>query len=94
MRFTAGQYDQAIEALQLAKRQLEPDGNHCSVCGDNGHQAMECGHNPLVAVAMCQRIADQSEELHQTLHTLAGYQQAFGVQIGPRRIVMPEEAAR
>jgi hypothetical protein len=46
--FTAADYDEAIEALVAAKGQLEPDGRGCVVCGDSGHQAMECHHNPLV----------------------------------------------
>lgn len=45
---TAGDYDEAIEALQLARSQLRPDGNCCSVCEDSGHQAFECHHNPLL----------------------------------------------
>lgn len=32
--FTAKQYDAAIEALQLGKSQLEPDGNCCHICGE------------------------------------------------------------
>jgi hypothetical protein len=89
VRFTAEQYDRAIEALAEAKKQLEPDGNCCSVCGDSGHQAFECGHNPLVAVALCVGIADQSGDLHETLHFLAGFNNAFGVQVGPRKVVSP-----
>lgn len=92
MRFTAYQYDKAIEALQDAKKQLEPDGGYCAVCGDSGHMAYECGHNPLVAVAMCKGIADGSEKLHEMLHTLAGWDQAFGVQLGPARVVVPPES--
>lgn len=45
---TPEDYDEAIEALLQAKSQLKPDGNNCSVCGDSGHQAWECHHNPLV----------------------------------------------
>ena len=45
---TAEDYDEAIADLQLARQQLRPDGNHCAVCGDSGHQAMECHHNPLL----------------------------------------------
>ncbi len=94
MRFTAHQYDQAIEALQNAKTQLEPDGHCCAVCGDSGHMAHECGFNPLVAVMFCKAITDQSRELHETLHHLAGYEQHMGVQMGPARVVAPhrEEA--
>jgi len=87
MQFTKGQYERAIAALTDAKEQLEPDGRNCAVCGDSGHQAFECGHNPLVAVVMCQRIAAESETIHETLHLLAGFEHAFGVQLGPARIV-------
>lgn len=93
MRFTADQYDQAIENLMFAKAQLEPDSNNCSICDDSGHMAYECGHNPLVAVAVCDQIARESSRLHDTLHLLAGYQQAFGVTIGPARCVMPSDEA-
>ncbi len=44
------EYREAIIALELAMTQLQPDGNNCVVCGDNGHQAWECLHNPLVMV--------------------------------------------
>lgn len=40
-------YLKAIENLKLGMTQLEPDGNCCSVCGDDGHQAWKCHHNPL-----------------------------------------------
>ena len=89
MRFTAYQYDQAIKALQDAKLQLEPDGNCCSVCGDSGHMACSCGFNPLVAVLLCRNIAEGAEKLHDTLHFLAGYDTAFGEQLGPRKVVVP-----
>lgn len=47
MKYTKNDYEKAIEALKLGMTQLEPDGNCCSICGDNGHQAWECHHNPL-----------------------------------------------
>lgn len=47
-RPTAEDYSEAIEALMDARNQLEPDGRNCVVCGDSGHQAWECHHNPLV----------------------------------------------
>ncbi len=47
-RPTAADYDEAIEELQRARAQLAPDGNGCNVCGDSGHQAFECHHNPLL----------------------------------------------
>lgn len=45
---TARDYDEAIIALADARKQLAPDGRGCVVCGDTGHQAMECHHNPLL----------------------------------------------
>jgi len=41
-------YNEAIDALKMARTQLQPDGRGCVVCGDTGHQAMECHHNPLL----------------------------------------------
>lgn len=89
MRFTAYQYDEAIKSLQDAKQQLEPDGNCCSICSDSGHMAWECGFNPLVAVEICRQITVGSRELHDTLHYLAGYESAFGEQLGPAKVVVP-----
>lgn len=47
-RPTAAEYDEAIAELECARSQLAPDGHNCAVCGDSGHQAFECHHNPLV----------------------------------------------
>lgn len=71
MRFTAKQYDEAIKSLQDAKTQLEPDGNCCAVCGDSGHMAFECGHNPLRAMAMCRGIAKSARTVHVEHHKTA-----------------------
>lgn len=90
MRFTHRQYVEAIDSLQSAMRQLEPDGNPCACCGDSGHLAYECGHNPLLAMLLCQQIATESEQLHETLHRLAGFDSAFGVQLGPAKVMLPE----
>ena len=60
MRFTKQQYEQAIEALVLASQQLEPNSRCCNVCGDSGHVAYECGHNPLVAMEICVKIARET----------------------------------
>ena len=46
-RWTKNDYKRGIDNLRLAAEQLEPDGNCCSICGDNDHQAWECIHNPL-----------------------------------------------
>lgn len=90
MRFTAEHYDQAIQALQDGKTQLEPNGACCHICGDGGHQAWECGFNPLRAMALCAGIARDSEALHESLHYLAGYEVHFGHLVGPRGVVAPE----
>lgn len=89
MRFTKYQYQEAIKNLALAMEQIDPNGNPCSICGDSGHMAFECGFNPLVAVTMCKLIADTSQEMHNYLHFLAGHKHAFGVQLGPARVAIP-----
>ena len=70
MRFTVEQYEKAIAHLRDAMTQLEPNGHGCHCCGDSGHQAFECGHNPLVGMAMCEGIAETAEKLHDHIHTL------------------------
>jgi hypothetical protein len=70
MRFTIVQYEKAIAHLRDAMAQLEPDGHGCHCCGGSGHQAFECGHNPLVAMAMCEGVAQTAENLHELVHTL------------------------
>jgi hypothetical protein len=90
MRFTVKQYDEAIEALRNARTQLEPDGDNCHVCGDSGHQAFECGWNPLVAMALCKGIASQSRILHDYLHWLAGYEVNMGEPIGSAKVQLPD----
>lgn len=90
MMFTRTQYLVAMQSLADGLTQLEPDGLCCSICGDSGHQAFECGHNPLFAMKMCELISTQSGKLHDILHYLAGYETSFGVQVGPSRVVMPE----
>ena len=91
VRFTAEQYDAAIEALQAGKTQLAPDGDNCHICHGQDHQAFECGFNPLRAMALCEQIADQSEALHETLHYFAGYDRWFGTITGPRGVVVPPQ---
>ena len=47
--FSTEDYDEAIQMLQDAKTQLYPgDYRTCMCCGDSGHQAFTCHHNPLV----------------------------------------------
>lgn len=91
MRFTEQQYEEAISNLHLARQQLEPDGHPCSICSDSGHMAYECGRNPLVAMKLCRKIAEDSEVLHETLHLLAGHVHHMGEMVGPRRVIPPNE---
>lgn len=70
MRFTASQYDQAIAALRDGRDQLAPDGFCCHICHDTGHQAWECGHSPLLAMATCENVATQAMALHDRLHAI------------------------
>lgn len=87
MKFTVEQYDLAIKALQEARDQTargkECEG--CNICGD-AHPVYECGFNPLVAIEMCAAIAKQSDELHASLHELAGYNTFMGEQRGPAKV--------
>jgi hypothetical protein len=70
VRFTPSQYDQAIKALFDGRGQLVPDGLCCGICHDTGHQAWECGHNPLRAMATCESTARAAADLHDRLHTI------------------------
>ena len=47
-RFSIKDYEKAIENLKAGMTQLKPDGDNCHICGDSGHQAFECHHNPLI----------------------------------------------
>lgn len=58
-QITLQDYIEASSAIRDAAMQLEPDGNCCRVCGDSGHQAWECHHNPLV---MARRGAQKEQE--------------------------------
>ena len=70
MRFTDVQYDAAIETLVLAKEQPAPDGQCCRICQDAGHQAWECGHNPLNAMCECDEIVIEALKMHERLHAI------------------------
>lgn len=102
---TTEQYDKAIRALCDASTQLEPDGKGCACCRGSGHQAFECGFNPLIAMALCHTMAQDARELHQQLHDgmvldpmarlheivhyVAGYDSRMVEQVGPAKIRMP-----
>jgi hypothetical protein len=68
MRFTREQYVAAIANLSDALDQLVPDGRSCAICHDSGHQAWECGHNPLYAMACCTEITARTKDLHEAFH--------------------------
>lgn len=91
MRFTKEQYLKAIESLTAASEQLKPDGHCCACCGDDGHQAWECGFNPLVAMEMCSIISKTAETFHEQLHWFSGRQSWMGERVGPRKIRVPQK---
>lgn len=76
-RFTAEDYDQAIERLQLGKKQLEHDGNCCAICGDDC-AAFECRFNPLVAMKFCEMIGRDANSIHEDLHRLLAWMNEQG----------------
>ena len=88
--FTRVQYESAVRALRLGSEQLEPDGKCCAICGDTGHQAWECGHNPLYAMATCVAMAATAQQMHDTLYLLAGLDTYMGETIGPAKVVLPD----
>ena len=92
MKFTIKQYDEAIKNLQLARQQKidGTEGEGCSVCGGNCHPD-QCGFNPLYAMDICARIANQSTELHESLHSLSGFQTWMGETVGPAKVVVPKD---
>ena len=53
--FTEKDYLSAIRKLKRGMAQLQPNGYPCFICGDTGHQAWECHHNPLVAVELAEK---------------------------------------
>lgn len=69
-RFTKEQYRNAIKDLVDGLTQLEPNGHGCHICGDSGHQAWECGSNPLYAITVCRVVADRATELHEKMHAI------------------------
>lgn len=91
-QFSTEQYEQAIEALELARSQTIQGKQHegCSICGD-AHPVYECGRNPLVAMAICKDIAQHSDRLHDILHYLAGYSTFMGEAMGPAKVTVPSE---
>lgn len=88
---TIEDYDKAIEALQEARKQLfdGTQGEGCGVCG-GACWPDHCGHNPMYAVLLCKKIADESVELHNALHYLAGFRTLMGEQVGPASICIYE----
>lgn len=50
VRLTHDDYAVAMDAIMAGMGQLEPDGKPCAICGDSGHQAWECHHNPVAVM--------------------------------------------
>lgn len=90
--FSVQQYDQAIESLKAARQQHVDGvtGNGCHVCGGNCHPDF-CGFNPLYAMHLCNEIKKQSNDLHETLHYLSGFNTLMGEATGPAAVQMPEK---
>lgn len=57
-------YDEAIEALQDAKKQPLYLSRCCTVCHDTGHTAEHCHHNPLIMARRAARVARQWRCFH------------------------------
>lgn len=91
-QFSTEQYEQAIEALELARSQTIQGKQYegCSICGDE-HPVYECGRNPLVAMSICADIAQHSNKLHDILHYLSGYNTFMGEGTGPAKVIVPDE---
>lgn len=70
MRITAEQYYKAKENIDDALTQLQPDGRVCVICHDSGHQAWECGSNPVLAHLMCNFIAHRAQNIHDRMHSM------------------------
>jgi len=90
-RYTVTQYLTAINSLIDGLRQLEMDGFCCTICGSDDHFAFECGHNPLVAMTLCEQMARRSSQLHDILHHLSGYNKRFGATTGPAKVKLPRD---
>jgi len=56
VRMDRSAYELAIQRLQDGMTQIDPDGRNCAVCGDSGHQAWECHHNPLAMMLEADRL--------------------------------------
>lgn len=88
--FTVAQYEQAIEALELAKAQhiYGNTGEGCNICGGSCHPDT-CGFNPLYAMHLCSTLGNHAKDLHESLHYLVGYHTRMGEIDGPARVVVP-----
>jgi len=56
VQISLDKYAKATLSIIRAETQLEPDGNNCAVCGDSGHQAWECHHNPVAMMLWAERL--------------------------------------
>ena len=82
MRFTKYQYEIAIQSLRDGMAQLDQDGHPCAICGDSGHLAATCPHNPLRAMALCREVYEHAGKLHDILHEIIGAEFAPGPGMG------------
>lgn len=64
------EYEEVLRDLQYALSQPKPDGRGCVVCHDSGHQAFECGHNPVVQRRRLALLAEAAGEIHDWLHEI------------------------
>lgn len=67
-RPTIEDYNKLIGLLVEGREQIQPDGDPCRVCGDNGHQAFECHHNPAFVMKWKESLEEAASKLHDTLH--------------------------
>lgn len=54
---TQEDYQQVIKDCINGLQQLEPDGDDCTICGGNDHQAFDCvNHNPVLLIKKAKRV--------------------------------------
>lgn len=91
VNFTIEEYDQAIDALTNARKQLTEDTQHngCLVCGGD-HHPDTCGFNPLYAQHLCNLMSEQCHDLHETMHLMSGFHTYMGESVGIASIRSPK----
>lgn len=68
IRPTVEDYNKLIGILVEGREQLAPDGDPCRCCGDNGHQAFECHHNPAYVMKWKEDLEGYANKLHDAMH--------------------------